>query len=193
MSGRDVTAFREQALPAISAAARAALDTEGPEAALSCYTEAAFDLLGDREAHLRPNALKEGERQFFVAGFFMITPDRQQHMLIAEKGFPAEQHRLRIPIDIGHPGWMVEHQIPLILANTDDHPEFEQILKTSRMGSALYAPMFWQGALVGQLVMAAQARNTMSQPDLDVLVACANAATAAYIAHNGPTWFAELA
>lgn len=190
---RDLKVFREQALAALSSASREALDAPGPEEALACFTSAAFDLMGDREAHLQPGALKEGERQYFVAGFFMISSDRRHNIVVAQKGFPPEQHHMHIPIDLGHPGWMVKNQVPLILPNTDDHAEFTQILKTSRMGSAIYAPMFWQSRMLGHFDMAAQARNTMSQLDLDAMVAFANVATAAFAAHGGPAWLAALA
>ena len=36
----------------------------------------------------------------------------------------------------------------------------KQYLKTSRMGSSIYAPLLWKGRFVGQLIMASQARNT---------------------------------
>ena len=78
-----------------------------------------------------------------------MTPDRQHHLLVAEHGFPPEQHRLRIPLDLGHPGWVVQRQRPLVLANTDEAQDFRQILKTARMGSVLFGPMFWRGQMLG--------------------------------------------
>ena len=90
---------------------------------------------------------------------FLITADRQHNLLVAEHGFPPEQHRLRIPLDFGPPGWVVRHQRPRIIANTDEAPDFRQILKTSPMGSTLYGPMFWRGEMLGQVLTAAQARK----------------------------------
>jgi hypothetical protein len=54
------------------------------------------------------------------------------------------------------------------------------------MGSTLYGPMFWRGQMLGQVITAAQDRNTYGSIDLDILVCFAHVATAVYIAHGGP-------
>jgi signal transduction protein with GAF and PtsI domain len=127
-----------------------------------------------------------------VSGIFLITADRQHKLLVAEHGVPPAQHRLRIPLDLGHPGWVVRHQRPLVLANTDEAPDFRQILQMSRMGSALLGPMCWRGQMLGQLITAAQARNTYGPIDLDLLMCFAHLATAVYMAHGGPEWLQAL-
>lgn len=172
-------------LAALGRATNAGLAASGPEGALRHITALGPLLLGDREAEHRPGALKPGERQFTVSGAFLVTPDRQHNLLLAEQGFPPEQHRLRIDIALAHPGWVVEHGQPLLLGNTDLDPGFKQILKTARMGSAVYAPMTWKGGLIGQLVLASQARNTYAEPDLDALVTFAAVAIALWQAHDG--------
>lgn len=182
----------DAALVALAAATRAANAAGDPEAALAALTRVLPDLLGDRFAHLRPGALKAGERQFSVCGVFLLTPDGRDNLLVAEFGFPPEQHRLRIDATVGHPGWMVQHQRPLLLANTDEHTSFTQILKTARMGSAMFAPMHWRGTYDGQLVLASQVRNTYAGPDLDVLVAFAAVAASVWRAHDGPAWLRAL-
>ena len=189
---RDTSALHRDAILALANAVRAANAATGPEEALIPLTTALPLLLGDRAAHLRPGGLKAGEHQFSVCGVFVLTPDARENLLVAERGFPAEQHRLTIPADLAHPGWVVKHRRPLILANTDHDPEFRQILKTSRMGSALYGPMLSGGQFHGQLVLASQARDTYADVDLEVLVAFAEAATAIWIAHGGPEWLRSL-
>ena len=193
MSERNWPAFREAALQALADATEKSNGAQDVESALGHLTAATAALLGDTEAHLRPGGLKPGERQFTVSGIFLVTPDRQHNLLVAEHGFPPEQHRLRIPIDLAHPGWVVKHRRPLILANTDEDPNFKQILKTSRMGSALYAPMSWRGELLGQLLTASQARHTYAQPDLEVVIAFAHVAAAVYMAHGGRQFLMGLA
>ncbi len=178
------------ALAMLDAAGGAALDAANSEVAIRVLAQACYDLLGDRDAHLRPGALNPGERQFFVAGAFFITPDQRYHMLVGNVNFPPEQERLMVPIDGGHPGWVYAHRRRLILKNTDDHKEFRQYLKSSRMGSTIFAPLFWKGAFLGQLIMAAQARYTMRDEDLLILVACSRIAAAAWVAHGGPAWLA---
>ena len=152
--------------------------------------EAYYPLLGDRNAHTVPGALKPGERQFFVAGTFFVTPDRKYHMLVGSVNFPAEQERLLVPIDGGHPGWVYQNNRTLILKNTDEHGEFRQYLKTSRMGSAIFAPLIWEGRFMGQIIMAAQARHTMRDDDLAALVACSRVAAGVWVAKGGPAWLA---
>src|SRR5208337_1227535 len=93
------------ALAMMDTAGEAALNAPGPEEAIRSIAQAYYELLGDRDAHLKPGALKPGEHQYFVAGAFFVTPDLRYHMLVGNVNFPAEQKRLMVPIDGGHPGW----------------------------------------------------------------------------------------
>ncbi len=173
-------------------AGQEALNAADAESAIRILARACHDHLGDREAHLREGALRPGERQYFIAGAFMVAPDRKYHMLVGNVGFPAEQERLLVPIDGGHPGHVYQTRRKLILKNTDDHGAFRQYLKTSRMGSTLFAPMIWRGEFLGQLVMAAQARHTMRDEDLAAIVAVSRIATGAWVAHGGPQWLRDV-
>ena len=176
-------------LAMLEEAGQAALDAAGPEEAIRALAQACFETLGDRETAPRvPGALLPGERQYFIAGAFIVTPDRAHHMLVGNIGFPPEQERLMVPIDGGHPGYVYRTKAKLILKNTDEHGAFRQYLKTSRMGSTIFAPMIWKGEFLGQLIMAAQARNTMRDQDLEVLVAMSRVATGAWVGHGGPDW-----
>lgn len=174
----------------IETVGQAALDASGPEEAMRILARGCFDLLGDRDIHLMGGALLAGQHQFFVAGTFFVTPDKRYHMLVGSTGFPPEQERLLVPIDGGHPGWVYANRAKLLLKNTDDHGEFKQYLKSARMGSAIFAPIIWKGEFLGQLIMAAQARHTMRDADLEVIVALARVATGAWVAHGGPAWLA---
>jgi hypothetical protein len=189
---RDTTDLHRTAVRLLTEATRAANRAAGPEDALAACTRVPPTFLGDRDAHRRPGGLKDGERQFSVCGVFLLTPDGRENLLVADVGFPSEQHRLRIPSDLAHPGWVVKHKRPLLLANTDHDRDFTQILKTARMGSALFAPMFVQDAYVGQLVLASQARDTYAQDDLDILLGFADVAAAQWRAHDGAAWLRTL-
>ena len=178
-------------LDLLDVAGQHALSLHDPEQAIHTLARACHELLGDRTAHLRDGALDAGQTQFFVAGAFFVTPDEQHHMLVGNEGFPPEQRRLMIPIDGGHPAWVRANRKPLILANTAEHGSFRRYLKTSRMGSAIYAPMIWRDRFLGQMIMAAQARHTMRDIDLRALVAVARLATAAWVAHGGPQWLID--
>jgi len=162
------------------------------EAALSAISAAAWTALGDPLAHERPGALKPGEHQFAVSGYFMAAPGGAEIVLVGEHGFPAEQHRLRIASDLAHPGWVVQNRKPLLLANTDDDSGFKQILKTARMGSAMYSPLIRGDSFIGLLITASQARNTYGAADHALHQLFAEAATATYLAHDGPAFSAAL-
>jgi hypothetical protein len=97
MPERDVHALRAEALAALAAATQAANGAPDVESALRYLTAATQEVLGDKEAHLRPGGLRAGERQFMVSGVFLITSDRQHNFLVAAHGSPPEQHHLRIP------------------------------------------------------------------------------------------------
>ena len=173
------------------AAAAAANGTE-PEAAVREIVHCALRITGDGTAHQRPGALKPGEQNIHVAGVFMVSPDDTSHFLIAEWGFPSEQHRLHFPLDTGHPGWVWKNHTALILENTDEHTDFKQILKTARMGSAIYAPLTWEGRFLGHMICAAQARNTYIHNDLERLRGLAATAATVYIAKGGLAMLDQL-
>jgi len=176
----------------LARAAQAAADATEPEAAVAAFVHCALRVTGEERAHERPGALKPGEQHFHVGGVFMVSPDATSHFLIAEWGFPEEQHRLFYSLDTGHPGWVWKNERALVLENTDDHGDFKQILKTARMGSAIYAPMIWQGRFIGHQICAAQARNTYGPDDLLRLQTLAAMATAVYMAKNGPAMLDKL-
>lgn len=161
-----------------------------PEAVVHDAMAALFPHLGDRQAHLRDGALLEGQHQFFVCGGFFATPDGRHQMLVGNTGFPPDQRRLLIPIDGGHPGVVLATGKPLLLENTREHQAFRQYLRTARMGSAIYAPLIWDGAARGLVIMAAQAAWTMRAEDLAALVEVAPAVRDGWLRTGGPDWFA---
>jgi hypothetical protein len=177
-----------QTVTDIAAAAAAAAAT--PEDVVHDAMRVMFDRLGDRTAHLRAGALDPGQHQFFVAGAFFVTPDGEYQMLVGNTGFPPEQRRLLIPIDGGHPGRVIATAAPLLLEDTREHSAFRQYLKTARMGSAIYAPLIWNGAARGLIIMAAQAGGTMRPTDLESLVSVAPAVTEGWLRTRGPEWLA---
>ncbi len=85
------------------------------EDAINAIARVAYDHLGDRQAHLATGAVDPGERQFFVSGAFLVTPDERHQMLVGNIGFPQEQKRLLIPIDGGNPGQVIRSRSPLLI------------------------------------------------------------------------------
>ena len=171
------------------AGASAATETL-PEMAIRALLKPLHNHLGDRDG---PFDLPLGVSQFFVAGAFLVTPDQDWHMLTASLGFPPEQNRLMIPIDGGHPGRVRAKGDALYLPDTDaESGSFKQYLKTARMGSAIYAPMNWQGQFLGQIVLAGRAPNSLRPNDFALMRAAAPMAAAIYVAQGGPDWLIKL-
>lgn len=173
------------ALALLERAGLAAAAAKGPESALRALLAPMHETLGDRSGG--PD-LPEGVAQFFVAGAFMVSPDAEWHMLTGNIGFPPEQTRLMIPIAGGHPGRVRASGTPLHLPDTEAGGEFKQYLKTARMGSAIYVPMVWQDRFLGQIVLAARGRNSLSVQDFATMRAAAPMAAAIWIAKGGDDW-----
>lgn len=177
----------------VAAAFAEASGAADPEAALAVIGRLACEVLGDPEAASRPGALKPGESNFSIAGYFIVRPGRRDMLLVAEIGWPPEQHRLIIDIDEGRPGSVVAGARPLVLPNTDQDGTFTQILSSARMGSSLYAPLVWQGEVLGLITVASQARYTYSADDLPLLEVAAAHAAALWVALGGGPGFLENA
>ena len=178
------------ALDLVTRAGWAATQATTPETAVNHAMRLLWERLGDRSAHLQPGALDPGQAQFFVGGAFFVTPDLRHQMLTGNIGFPPEQRRLLIPIDGGHPGQVIATGAPLLLEDTRKHPAFKQYLTSARMSSAIYAPLIWDGAARGLIILAAQAGGTMGPQDLAILCAIAPAITANWLRLGGPDWLA---
>lgn len=190
---RDIGGFRREAIRALARAGGEASAAAGPEDALWAVTRTLPELLGDRESHLRPGNLREGEKQQFACCCFVVTPDRRSNFLVAPVNFGPTQRHMKIDIALGHPGHVVKTKQPMLLVNTDTHRSFVKILETFRAGSAVFAPLMWRGDALGVIVCASQARNTFSEPDLEVHVAFSHLAAAQWTAHQGPEYLRRAA
>lgn len=190
---RDIAGFREQAIRALARAGAEAGAAAGPEEALWTITRTLPELLGDRESHLQPGNLKQGEQQQFASCCFVVTPDGRSNFLVAPVNFGPTQRHMKIDIELGHPGHVVRTKQPMLLSNTDTHRSFVKILETFRAGSAVFAPLLWRGDALGVIVCASQARNTFSEPDLDVHVAFSHLAAAQWMAQQGPEYLQRVA
>ena len=70
-----------------------------------------------------------------------------------------------------------------------DSKEFRQFLKTSKMGSSVYMPIFASGGMIGQIVAAAQARWTYSEEDIAPLFGLAGIAALVWEKTDGTSWW----
>lgn len=182
---KDIAYYR-RVMGALQQGAEASRAEREPEPAMRHLTRLAREVMGDPDSGKKPGALKPGERDFKVSGIFFAAPARDHLILFADHDFPPEQRHLRISITDSRPGYTVRTGEPVVVENTDSDAMFRQILSSARMGSAVYAPMVWQGSVLGMFNIAAQARNTHDKTDLAVAMQFANLAAATWIALGGP-------
>jgi GAF domain-containing protein len=164
----------------------------GPEEALYAITRAIPALLGDPSAALRPNAFRETPPPVIGAAAvaFMVTADRQHHMITAPVNFAPEQYHELVDIRLGHPGEVAKTRQPMLLRDTALHASFVKILQTFRAGSSMFAPILWQGEYLGVLICANAARNSFGEADLIAHRGFAALAAALWVAQGGPAWMA---
>lgn len=164
----------------------------GPEEALYAITRAIPALLGDPSAALRPNAFRESPPPVIGAAAvaFMVTADRQHHMITAPVNFAPEQYHELVDIKLGHPGEVAKTRQPMLLRDTALHAGFVKILQSFRAGSSMFAPILWQGEYLGVLICANAARNSFGEADLIAHRGFAALAASMWVAHDGPAWMA---
>ena len=164
----------------------------GPEEALYAITRAIPALLGDPSAALRPNPFRESPPPVIGAAAvaFMVTADRQHHMITAPVNFAPEQYHELVDIKLGHPGEVAKTRQPMLLRDTALHAGFVKILQSFRAGSSMFAPILWQGEYLGVLICANAARNSFGEADLIAHRGFAALAASLWVAHGGPAWMA---
>jgi hypothetical protein len=189
---RDVVNFNKNAERILKDVELEADAAENAEEALRVITLALVNLLGDRNAHLQPGNLKKGEFQQFACGALFLTPDGISNQLIAPVNYHPDQIHMKLDSTIGHPGWMVKNQKPLLLENTDLDKSFVKILRTFRAGSVCYAPIKSENTYFGQIVCAAQGRNTMTEDDLAVHIKFCQLASTLWVVKDGPNYMKSI-
>ncbi len=174
---RDLAYF-EGVTRGLREAAQRSRTEDDPERALAHLTHMAQSVLGDAEAINRES--------FRCSGVFLLAPSGDHLILLAEHGYPPEQHRARISITDSNPGLVVRSGEAKIVPNTDEDPNFRQILSSVRVGSSCYLPVIWQKRVLGMFNVAAQARYALDETDRDMGMLFANLAAATWIALDGP-------
>ena len=180
-------AFFERVTQGLLAAAEASRVETDPELALAHITRIAQQVLGEHTGQ-QSQAAGAGEPEFRCAGIFFAAPKRDHLILLAEHNYPPEQHRARISIQDSNPGLVVRTGEPKIVPNTDEDPNFRQILSTTRVGSSVYLPVIWRRQVLGMFNVAAQARHALAEIDLRMGLLFANLSAATWMALDGPRY-----
>ena len=165
----------DTALDLLSRVTAMALDAEPVDGKLVRLLNEARACLG-RGPVDPPHARPSTDGNFTVATFFLFTPDRTELAIYLPQNFPPEQATLRIPAGYGHPGLVASTGEGLLLEDTRQHEGFVQILKTGRMGSAMFSPLRWAGEILGAMVNAAIQPGTYTRQDSRVHGILANLA-----------------
>jgi GAF domain-containing protein len=178
-------AYFERVTRGLQEAAEASRIESDPERALSHITRIAQAALGNVER-------TQSEGDFRCSGVFLLAPSGDHLILLAEHGYPPEQHRARISIMDSNPGLVVRTGKSKIVPNTDEDPNFRQILSAIRVGSSCYLPVIWQRQVLGMFNVAAAARYALSEIDRDMGMLFANLAAATWIALDGPRFLEQV-
>jgi hypothetical protein len=189
---RDYNAFKDNVLAALERVAGDAAIAADAEAALWCITRTLPSLLGNPDAARRPGALPEGAAAASAATVFLVTPDRQFHIIAAPVNFQPEQYHERVPITLGHPGHVAATRRGAMLADTGHHRSFVKILQTFRAASAMQVPLLWKGDYLGVLICANAAPGAYEEIDYRACETFARLAAALWMAHDGPKWLTTI-
>jgi len=189
---RDYNAFKDNVLAALERVAGDAAIADNAEAALWCITRTLPSLLGNADASRRPGALPEGASATSAATVFLVTPDRQYHIIAAPVNFQPEQYHERVAITLGHPGQVAATRRGAMLADTSHHQSFVKILQTFRAASAMQLPLLWKGDYLGVLICANASRGAYEEIDYRACKTFARLAAALWIAHGGPKWLTTI-
>jgi hypothetical protein len=90
--------------------------------------------------------LPEGAAAASATTVFLVTPDRQFHIIAAPVNFQPEQYHERVPITLGHPGHVAATRRGAMLADTPP-PELRQDSATFRAASAIQVPLLWRAII----------------------------------------------
>lgn len=183
IADRDAASYHDRIVSGLRAALADSAREPDPERAVAFFTAAARASLGDDARLARPGALKDGETHFSSAGVFFVAPCRTHMILCAEQGFGPEQRHARIAINDSRPGHTVASARPALVPDTDIDPIFRQIQANGRAGCSSYAPVIWNGEVIGMFFAACKARRMYDDRD--------NRAHDLFAAAVAPTWIAR--
>lgn len=105
------------------------------------------------------------------------------HLVVeASQGVSLTEANLSIPVDYGLIGDVVSARDTVLVENTDDEPEYRQLLESRRIRSAIYAPLKWREEIYGVVFAGCEVKYGFTENDLNLLAALA--VQAALAIHN---------
>lgn len=171
-------------LVAMGAAARYAGFCPDAAEALTPVAEAVADVLGDRAAEFAARLSGGGPARRWAA-FLMLEPATGRLLPVAGFGFPDAAIWAPLADRTGFLGRLTAGKAPRLLADTAEAPDFEPLPADAAVGSAMFAPLSWNGAMIGTLYCSSSVPGTFGTDDLPVLGGFADLAALVWIARDG--------
>jgi HD-GYP domain-containing protein (c-di-GMP phosphodiesterase class II) len=111
-----------------------------------------------------------------------FDPGAEQLNVAASHGVSESEVDLRIPLDYGIIGKVIETMESVLVEDTDRESDYRQLLESQRIRSVIYAPIKWREELYGVAMAGNEQRDSMGENDLNLLSALS--VQAALAIHN---------
>jgi len=112
--------------------------------------------------------------EHFSAMIFLLNDDRTRMSVAAAYGLTEKERQITIPSDEGLPSLVLETGKPMLVADADQEPRFEQLIPRARCLSAMLAPLRTKNRPLGVIIVASLQRNAYNADDLNMLTAVAS-------------------
>jgi HD-GYP domain-containing protein (c-di-GMP phosphodiesterase class II) len=113
---------------------------------------------------------------------FRLDQEKGSLNLAASYGLSEGESNLVIPADFGMAGKVLKTREAILLANTDQEPDYRQLLESQRIRSAIFAPLKWREEVYGVIFAGNQQKESLNENDCNLLSALA--VQAALAIHN---------
>jgi putative nucleotidyltransferase with HDIG domain len=113
---------------------------------------------------------------------FRFDEEGENLVVAASSGVSENEANLSIAADYGMAGNVLKKREPILLIDTDAEPAYRQLLESKRIRSAIYAPLKWREETYGVVFAGNQAKETVSENDLNLVSALS--VQAALAIHN---------
>ena len=113
---------------------------------------------------------------------FRFDPGAEQVDIAASHGVSESEADMRIPLDFGLIGRVIETRESVLVEDTDRESDYRQLLESQRIRSMIYAPIKWREELYGVVMAGNEERDSMGENDLNLLSALS--VQAALAIHN---------
>ncbi|MCC6446561.1 MAG: GAF domain-containing protein [Armatimonadetes bacterium] len=111
--------------------------------------------------------------EHFAAMILLLNDDRTRMSVAAAYGLTENERQVTVTAGEGLPALVLETGKPLLVADTDQEPRFEQLVPRARCLSAMLSPLRTKNRPLGVIIVTSLQRNAYNGDDLNMLTAVA--------------------